>query len=97
MDDGEEARRLRALVREAAHELSNSLGIALNYTDFLAEDIGATDHTHPVWETLTPIQEALRRSAATVQRLRERALSAEQQVGADGAQHGQDDRGQDHP
>jgi hypothetical protein len=125
MDQTDDLRRVQDQVREATHELSNALGIALNYTDFLGEDVAGADRDHPIWQRIAPIETALRRAADSVRVLREQVLStdreqargpprsaecgpprsaecgpprsAEHQVGADGAQHRQQDRDQDHP
>jgi len=70
-DHAEELRRLRALVRDTAHDLSNSLGVAMNYATFLGEDIGGADRDHPVWPKLEPVEAALRRAAALVRTLRD--------------------------
>jgi hypothetical protein len=74
MDEVEELRRLRSLVLERAHDLANSLGIALNYAMFLGEDLGGGDPDHPVWSKVAPIEAALRRSAELVRALRDETL-----------------------
>lgn len=130
MDDAEELRLLRSQVRASAHDVFNTLGIALNYLDFLGEDISSADPRHPVWQQLEPIQSAVRRAVETVRTLRDDAVLAQEraertpvagagdppadglrsahvpsgeggplahkEVGAHGAQHGQQHRDHDH-
>src|SRR5512139_3003712 len=80
MDDAHELRRLRSRVRSAAHEMCNTLGIALNYLDFLGEDIAGTDGAHPVWQQVALIQDAIRRAVDTVRSLRDDVVPAEEEA-----------------
>jgi hypothetical protein len=99
MDERDELRRLRDVVSQTAHDLSNAVGIALNYATFLGEDLGGADSAHPVWAKLQPIETALTRAAELVRELRAEvapapgveSVSAQEQVGADGAEHRQHD------
>lgn len=89
MDDGEELRLLRSKVRASAHEMCNVLGIALNYLDFLGEDIAGADIDHPIWQKLPPIENAIRRAVDTIRTLRDEVVLADEQDVALGAAHGE--------
>jgi signal transduction histidine kinase len=68
-DDARELRLLRDRVQEVSHDLANVLGIALNYTAFLVEDLADAATEGPVGEHLPQIEAAARRAVELVREL----------------------------
>ncbi|WP_344168032.1 hypothetical protein [Pilimelia columellifera] len=70
MNDTEELARLRAQVGRTAHDLANVLGIALNYTLFLEEDL-PPEPDHPARQSLPQLESAARRAVELVRQLQD--------------------------
>jgi hypothetical protein len=85
-----ELRNLRAAVQRITHDLSNVLGIAINYTMFLGEDLARAGA--PAVPELPPVQAALARAVELVRELQACVPPvdlAKQQIEADRAEHGE--------
>jgi signal transduction histidine kinase len=68
--DDQELRLLRDRVQAVTHDLSNLLGIALNYTVFLAEDLAEAGAPDPIRAHLPRIEAATQRAVDLLESLR---------------------------